>query len=382
MPGTWGRPDLSTGFFPAEMCFSERLIPVLASEGIAWSIVPDVHLARACADYPYAANQDNCDPPNRADQVNPAQGAAAYCTQSISRGVMTKVPAPFGFRPHRAQHVDPATGVVSSITVVPSAMGMSWNEGYGLYGTGEIDAIAAGQRPGQGRCSSCSRTTATTRGRAATATTTRTCSQFAQAAAGKGLRADDVAEFLWPIIPVEPADIVHVEDGGWVNADGDFGSPQFINWNWPLTDASGQFDIPAAGPRTSGTGRCSPPRTNRVLTAEQLAGGAGAVSVARIVDPTLAGATEVEKAWHFLLVGHESGYMYYGSALDFEVKPTIAANRATWHADAVSAPVAGGEPRRRRHAAHGLAAPAPAVESRRDRGRVALGLPGRRRAPR
>lgn len=30
--------------------------------------------------------------------------------------------------------------------------------------------------------------------------------------------------------PVDPNDIVHVEDGAWVNADGDFGAPRFIVW--------------------------------------------------------------------------------------------------------------------------------------------------------
>ena len=38
-------------------------------------------------------------------------------------------------------------------------------------------------------------------------------------------------------------DIIHVEDGSWVNADGDFGSPDFINWNWPLMNANGDYDI-------------------------------------------------------------------------------------------------------------------------------------------
>ena len=342
MPGTWGRADLSAGFFPAEMCFSERLIPVLASEGIAWSIVPDVHLARACADYPYAANQDNCDPPNRADQLNPAQGAGAYTTQSISRGVVTKVPAPFGFRPHRAQYVDPATGAVSSLTVVPSAMGMSWNEGYGLYGTGEIDAIAPANDPAKPMLIVFSHDgdNAWSGGYSYYNENVR---QFVQAAAGRGYEPTTIAEYLADH-PVDPADVVKVEDGGWVNADGDFGSPQFINWNWPLTNAAGQFDIPGGWAEDERNWAVLTAATNRVLTAEQLAGGAGAVNVARIVDPTAAGATDVEKAWHFLLAGHESGFMYYGSALDFEVKPTLAANHASEHADAVSAPALAANP--------------------------------------
>ena len=61
-PSAWGDDDLSVGFFPSETCFSERLIPVLVDEGVEWSIVPDIHISRACEDYPYNANQDNCDP--------------------------------------------------------------------------------------------------------------------------------------------------------------------------------------------------------------------------------------------------------------------------------------------------------------------------------
>ena len=43
-----------------------------------------------------------------------------------------------------------------------------------------------------------------------------------------------------------------------------------------------------------------------------------------MVDPLLPGATAAERAWHFLLAGYESGYMYYGSSLDMEVKATLA----------------------------------------------------------
>jgi hypothetical protein len=330
MPGTWGDSNLSAGFFPAEMCFSERLIPVLAEQGVQWTIVPDVHIARACADYPYQANQDNCDPPNRADQVNPAQGS--YYAQSISRGVTTKVPAPYGFRPHRAQYVDPATGAVSTIVVVPAANGMSWNEGYGTYGTGEIDAIAAQNDPAKPMLVLFAHD-----GDNAWAGGYSyyhdNVTGFSHAAAAAGYEPTTIAEFLADH-PVAIDDIVHVEDGGWVNADGDFGSPQFINWNWPLYDASGDFDIPNGWAVDERNWAVLVAAVNRVLTAEQYA---GAPDIARVVDPTQPGTTALEQAWHFLLAGFESGYMYYGSALDMEVKPTLAANRATEHAAAVLA---------------------------------------------
>jgi hypothetical protein len=229
-PQAWGDSNYSHGFFPAETCFSERLIPVLEDEGVEWTVVPDLHIARACANYPYNANQDNCDPPNAADQMNPAQ--AYYYGITISRGVTVKVPPPYGFRPHYARYVDPATGEESRVVVVPAANALSWNEGYGMYGTGEIDAMASyndaarpmlvllahdGDNAWSGGYSYWN----------------ENVTSFSHAAAGQGYEPSTVAEYLADH-PLDSSDVVHVEDGGWVNADGDFGSPQFINWNWPL----------------------------------------------------------------------------------------------------------------------------------------------------
>ena len=36
------------GFFPAEMVFTERVIPVLVEAGIEWVIVANNHISRAC----------------------------------------------------------------------------------------------------------------------------------------------------------------------------------------------------------------------------------------------------------------------------------------------------------------------------------------------
>ncbi len=325
-PSAWGDSDLSVGFFPAETCFSERLIPVLVEEGIEWSVVADIHISRACENYPFQANQDNCDPPNRADQVNPAQ--PEYYGIYIPRGVTVKVPPPYGFRPHNARYVDPATGEESKIVVVPAANAMSWNEGYGLYGTGEIEAIDQHNDPqhpmlilfahdGDNAWSG------------GFSYWYENVSQFSHAAAGLGYEPTTVAEYLADH-PLDPADVVHVEDGGWVNADGDFGSPQFINWNWPLHDASGSFDIPGGWAIDERNWAVLTAAQNRVETAEAIA---GPLDPARIQRPSL-GANDAEKAWHFLLAGYESGYMYYGTSLDHEIKATLACNNAVAYADA------------------------------------------------
>ena len=43
--------------------------------------------------------------------------------------------------------------------------------------------------------------------------------------------------------PVDENDVVHVEDGGWVNPDGDFGSPQSLKWNYPLMPNNAQVNL-------------------------------------------------------------------------------------------------------------------------------------------
>lgn len=293
-PQAWGDSNYSLGFFPAETCFSERLIPVLEDEGVDWAIVPDIH---------------------------------------ISRGVTVKVPPPYGYRPHYARYVDPATGEESRVVVVPAANAMSWNEGYGMYGTGEIDAMASYNDPAHpmlvlfahdadnawsgGYSYWCENVTS-----------------FSHAAVGQGYEPTVVAEYLADH-PLDSSDVVHVEDGGWVNAGGDFGSPQFVNWNWPLHNASGGFDIPNGWALDERNWAVLTAAENRVETAEAIA---GFVDPVKIQKPSL-GASNAEKAWHFLLAGYESGYMYYGSSLDFEIKPTLACNNAVAYADPV---IAGG----------------------------------------
>jgi len=330
-PGAWGDSNYSVGFFPAETCFSERLIPVLVDEGIDWSIVADVHISRACADYPYNAGQDNCDPPNPSDQQNPAQGY--YYDQFIPRGVNVKIPPPFGFTPHHARYVDPETGLESKIVVVPAANAMSWNEGYGLYGTGEIDAIASYNDPAKPMLILLAHDgdNAWSGGHSYWY---ENVTGFSHSAASQGYEPTTIAEYLADH-PLDPADVVHVEDGGWVNADGDFGSPQFINWNWPLYDSGGSFDIAGGWALDERNWAVLTAAENRVETAEAISGTADPVM---IQNPSL-GANAVEKAWHFLLAGYESGYMYYGNALDFEIKATLACNHAVAHADPV---IAGG----------------------------------------
>ena len=325
----WGDTNYSRGFFPAEMCFSERLIPALVDAGVDWSIVPDLHIARACEDYPYAAHLDNCDPPNPADQINPAQ--VTYTNHFISRGVTLKVPYPYGFTPHWAEHVDPETGAVDRLVVVPAANAMGWDEGYGLYGTGDIDAIAPANDPSRPMLVVFAHD-GDNAWSGGYSYYHENVTQFSHQAAAAGYTPSTIATYL-EHHPVPANDVVHVEDGGWVNADGDFGSPQYINWNWPLVAPGGSFDIPGGWAEDERNWAVLTAAQNRVETAASIV---GTVRPDHVAFPLQAGTNDAERAWHFLLSGYESGYMYYGASLDMEVKATLACNQAVALADPIT----------------------------------------------
>ncbi|MGD9789596.1 MAG: GC-type dockerin domain-anchored protein [Phycisphaerales bacterium] len=334
-PDAWGAGvPQSVGFFPSEMAFTERMIPVLASEGIQWSIVSAEKISRACADFPvvYGSGGINCDPPNLADKINPAQGASGYYRQSIDRGCAPAEAYPFALTPRRAQHVDPATGVISSIIVVPASQSLGWKDGYAPIGTSYFDQLNTRNDPNRPMLVVLAHDGDNAWGGGFSYYQEAT-PNLVSSANGAGYVPTVVQRYLSDH-PVPANDFVHVEDGAWVNADGDFGSPQFLNWNWPPVNASGQVDIANGWAEDIRNWAIIVAAQNRVDTAEQIwtdpivmGGSGGSVNVRKILYPD--GSTNaVERAWHYFLGSLNSGYMYYGTAEDFEVKPTIACNEA------------------------------------------------------
>ncbi len=330
-PSVWGAaPPMTTGFFPPELAFSERIIPVLVECGISWSFVPSNHLARACANFPLllGTGGENCTPPNRADQINPS--SATWRTQTISRGCSPTEAVPFSLQPHRAKYINPESSAMSSVVVVPVAMAMSWQDGYQSYELGDVNSVAPHNDPAHPMLITLGHDGDNAYG-GGYSYYIESVPNFTQLAHSAGYEPTTVPEFLADHPPAAD-DWVHVEDGAWINADGDFGDPDFINWNWPPHNASGQFDVSNGWAVDIRNWAIITAATNRVLTAEAIAGGS---SIAAIQDPTLTAAEPQDLAWHFLLGSLNSGYMYYGNSLDMEVKPTIACNAAVDHADEV-----------------------------------------------
>ncbi len=321
-PEAWNDAKRSKGLFPSEMAFSERLIPTLASLGLEWVVVSNSHLSRACADYPWVAGSggDNIPPPNRADQLNPAQGS--YNRLSIDRGVSPANAYPFAYRPHRARYVDPSTGVASSVVVVPAAQGEGWKDGYSCYGLDAADEYAASSEAGHPILVLLAHDGDNAFG-GGYSYYLDCVHGLADTASSKGYVPSTVAGYLAQF-PPDAADVVHVEDGAWVNADGDFGAPAFWNWNWPPVNAAGDVDPATGWAEDIRNWAILTAATNVVVTAEDLK---GPPSLAKILRPE-SGGSKLEQAWHFLMGGLNSGYMYYGKVLDMELKPVVAANEA------------------------------------------------------
>ena len=327
----WGNtPVASTGFFPPELAFSERIIPVLAECGITWCFVPSNHLSRAIENFPlvFGTGGENCDPPNPADQINPASDN--WLSLNISRGCTPTDALPFSYQPHYCQYVNPATAATFQVVVVPVAMAMSWQDGYQAYGLQDINQINPQNDPAHPMLVTLGHDGDNAYG-GGYSYYMESVPNFTQQAVNAGYVPTTVPEFLADHPPLAN-DVVHVEDGAWVNADGDFGSPDFINWNWPPYNASGQFDIENGWALDIRNWAVITAATNRVLTADDIAGGA---SIAAIQDPSVNPASTIDLAWHFLLGSLNSGYMYYGSSLDMEVKQTVACNAAVDFADQV-----------------------------------------------
>ncbi|MBK6911308.1 MAG: hypothetical protein IPH10_10335 [bacterium] len=323
-PFVWGaNPAQSRGFFPPEIAYSSRIIPVLRDCNLDWTFIASTHLSRACANFPLTLGTggENCNPPNPADQLNPAQ--PNWRTQSISRGCSPTDAVPFAFQPHRAIYVDAQTGVADTIIVVPVAMAMSWQDGYQPYGTSDINQIASWNDPNDPMLITLGHDGDNAFG-GGYSYYMESVPQFTSQAVAQGYEPTTVPEFLADH-PVPSSDIVHVEDGAWINADGDFGDPDFPNWLWPPYNSSGQIDIENGWAIDAHNWAVITAATNYVLTAENVAGPS---YIPAIQDPRTNAPSTLDLAWHFLLGSLNSGYMYYGNTLDLELKPTVACNEA------------------------------------------------------
>ena len=133
----------SHGLFPPETAFGETIIPALRDAGVEWVVVDNVHFDRTLADYPYVPGS-NLVPPNPADQSN---AAAVDWVQLSGIWAPSRVAVPWGYQPHRARYVDPATGEASELVVVPGARYEGNEDARGGFGALNYDAVLSQLEP-------------------------------------------------------------------------------------------------------------------------------------------------------------------------------------------------------------------------------------------
>jgi hypothetical protein len=324
-------PPTSRGYFPTETCFTERMIPILKKAGIDWSIIANTHLARACADFPLVlgGGGENCDIPNRADQLNPAQGAGNYQRITIDRGCSPIQVMPFGFQLHYARQVDPETGAESKMIIVPSDQVLGWKDSYSQWDLNLLNNLAARNDPNKPALvmSAHDGDNAWSGG---FSYYNEWVPNFTSQANARGYEPTTVEQFIADH-PPDVNDVVHIEDGGWVYADGDFGSPIFVNWHWPPSHSVSGVNVvdPSVGVSDKADNwRVIIATENRVKTAQQVSGLTNRVDQVRDPGSFSTSPNAVELGWHYYLGSLDSGFVYYGCHDDECQRAVAAQNNA------------------------------------------------------
>jgi hypothetical protein len=301
----------SKGIFPPENAFSEREIPALVDEGIEWVLVDNIHFDRACSGYSYSTS-GNLVEPNSADirNFNPNDWVSL-----TGLWAPTKNSARWGRQPHYARYIDPATGTIKKMIVVPCDRYMGNEDGRGGFGALSYDAVMSqlesyntdpnhpilivlhhdGDNYGGG-------------------TDSYYGSNFQSFVDWLGSNTSrfvctTVQDYL-EMYPPDTSDIIHVEDGSWSGADN--GDPEFKKWNGdPYNGYS---------PDRNSWGVITATK-NFILTAEQ-------------INPS---STNTQNAWKYFLNGEASDYWYWDGSQNgvWDSHPTRASNLAIPYAQSV-----------------------------------------------
>jgi hypothetical protein len=321
---TWG-PGMpfSKGIFPPETAFSTRIIPALVAEGIEWSIYDNIHLERATQGYPHT-NSSNLYSPNRADQINPdITASGGQWVQLNNLWAPSKVAAPFAYRPHKVQYVDPNSGNISQIVAVPGARYEGNEDGRGGFGALQYESVMEQYRqfntdPAHPMFVLLHHDGDNYGGGSDSYYHSNFQSMVNWAQSNVNYDVTTVQDYL-DRFPVAANDVVHIENGSWAGADN--GDPEFKKW---LSD-----------PNASGW---SPDRNswavltaakNRVFTADDIA-------PATNLDNILAGTgTATERAWRHLMTAESSDYWYWDGTEVWDSNVTRASNLAVAQANQV-----------------------------------------------
>ncbi|MEM9103677.1 MAG: PKD domain-containing protein, partial [Pseudomonadota bacterium] len=378
----------SKGFFPTELGFSERIIPVLNKLGIEWSVIGNVHFSRTLTDYPYL-NDPGIDtlisPPNRADLQNVSTIGDWVSEPMFNEKQVTHNKFPFASIPHWVQWVDPETGEALKVAGIPVEQASSWEEGY----QGEVTArllkpfVDEAAQLGRKQYFVIAHDGDNSSGRAGDGGTWLNSGRVTYA--DPDVTGMGVNEYLLSN-PIPENDIVHVQDGSWIDTRDSSADPTWYHWHLPFGIWQGQF---SDFNRTEGTS-FSPKKNlqgqiegmtvsfeygyhylernfallqaalNYAQTAEQiwLDNNPNHWQPTTALDKEITypgnqlnpwmlsypvkgdaknnyqgGANPAELSWYFLTAALDSGFGYYDENVDDHVKPTISFNQSLFFSE-------------------------------------------------
>ena len=230
---TWGPGvPFSKGIFPPETAFSSRIIPALEAEGIEWAIVDSIHMERATVGYPHT-NSSNLYAPNRADQINPdITASGGQWVQLNDLWAPSKVAAPFAYRPHNVQYVNPNTGAVSQIVAVPGARYEGNEDGRGGFGALQYEQVMEQYRqfntdPAHPMFVLLHHDGDNYGGGSEAYYHSNFQNMVSWASGNANYNVSTIQDYL-DQYPVDSSDVIHIENGSWAGADN--GDPEFKKW--------------------------------------------------------------------------------------------------------------------------------------------------------
>jgi autotransporter-associated beta strand protein len=311
------------GYFPAETAFSARMIPALVAEGFDWTIVDNIHFDRATKNYPHT-DSSNLYAPNRADAVNPDPAASGGAWVQLNNlWAPSKVSAPFSYRPHNVQYVDPNTGSTQTIVAVPGARYEGNEDGRGGYGALQYEQVMNQYKqyntdPNRPLFVVLHHDGDNYGGGSESYYHGNFQSMVNWAAAAPDYDVTTIQDYL-DRFPVPAGDLIHVEPGSWAGADN--GDPQFKKWLGPRNAAGWSPDQNSWAVLTAAK--------NRVFTAEDKA---AIGDLRNVLDGT---GSATEKAWNYLLQAQASDYWYWDGTEIWDSDVTRGSNLAVQQADQV-----------------------------------------------
>jgi hypothetical protein len=368
----------SKGYFPTELGFSERIIPVLTKLGIAWSVLGNVHYSRTLRDYPYL-NDPGIDtlvsPPNRADLRNTSDIGSWVSLPMFNEQQVTQNKFPFASIPHWVHYLDPETGQEYRIAGIPVEQASSWEEGYqGQVTAGVLkDFEDEAARLGRVQYFVIAHDGDNSQGRAGDGGTWANSGNVTYA--DSGVTGMGVEEYL-RAHPIPDDDVVHVQDGSWIDTRDSSADPTWYHWHLPM----GVWDSQMAAFNQAHSTDYVPVRKhmpslelgyhylernfallqaaeNYAKTAEQIwldthpdywrpstdldkeitypgnQLNPWMMSYPVKGDPNndfAGGANPAELAWYFLIASIDSGFGYYDENVDDGVKPTLSFNQSLY----------------------------------------------------